>query len=222
MLNIKKKTAVIVGGGQIAYRKVVSLLQARACVTVISPEIDLQLEKLSATKQLVWKKKTFEPNDLDSALIVIAATNSKQVNAFVAASANKYQLVNVIDNQEIGNFHVPAKLTRGDLTINVATGGASPVLAKVIRDELADIYDESYKDYLTFLAIAREKINHSFLQQKVKLQLLKRITKESYRHSKEKQKGFLEMIDGLANKEKSTTRYDDSKLNGRSSSFEAF
>ncbi|MER2090818.1 MAG: NAD(P)-binding protein [Sporosarcina sp.] len=198
MLNLKNKEAVVVGGGQIAYRKIAGLLQSGACVTVISPVIQLKIEELLSDNRIAWRNKIFEPEDLDSAWIVIAATNNEKVNEFVALSAGNYQLVNVVDNQEISTFHVPAKLTRGDLTISVATGGASPTLAKVIRDELAAIYDESYEEYLEFLALARVKVKHSILNQKIKTKLLKEITNVSYRQSNEKQQAFLETIKGFA------------------------
>ncbi len=142
----------------------------------------------------------FEPNDLDSALVVIAATNNEMVNTFVASSAGKHQLVNIVDNPELSTFHVPAKLTRGDLTISVATGGASPTLAKSIRDELSEIYDDSYGDYLEFLTLSREKVKHSMLDQTIKTKLLKTITNDTYRQSINMQHAFLELIGGYQDK----------------------
>lgn len=200
MLNMKGKAVAMVGGGRIAYRKMVGLLRAGANVTVISPEINLNIEKLINENQIAWKKKLFEPGDLDFVWLVIAATNSKEVNEFIALSAGDHQLVNVINNHNKGNFHVPAKLTRGELTISVATGGASPILAKVIRDELAVIYDETYEDYLSFLAKSRKKMKLVTCSQKTKTHLLNIITDDTYRKSKSKQKDFLEMMEGLADK----------------------
>lgn len=200
MLNIEDKAVVIVGGGLVAYRKMVGLLQAGACVTVISPKIHLKIEKLFTENRIAWKNKLFEPSDLDSALIVIAATNSEMVNKFVASSAGKFQLVNIVDNPELSTFHVPAKLTRGDLTISVATGGASPTLSKNIRDELAVIYDEPYGDYLEFLTLSRAKVKDSMLDQTTKTKLLKAITHETYRQSNNMQNAFLEIIDGYKDK----------------------
>ena len=203
MMNLKGKNIVIVGGGQIAYRKLSGLQQTGALITVVSPVIHEEIEKILTINKITWKKKYFEPDDLDSAFIIIAATNDKKVNAEVALSARNHQLVNIVDNHEISNFHVPAKLKRGELTISVATGGASPILAKVIRNELATIYDESYEAYLEFLAISREKVKHLTLNQEIKRQLLKDITDSTYRRSKSKQKEFLEMIDGYVSKEES-------------------
>ncbi|MBO0586986.1 NAD(P)-dependent oxidoreductase [Sporosarcina sp. E16_8] len=200
MLNIEAKGAVVVGGGMIAHRKIVGLLQAGAYVTVISPMIHSEIEQLIAEKKITWKNKEFEPNDLDSALIIIAATNSETVNSFVASSSGTHQLVNIVDNPELSTFHVPAKLTRGDLTISVATGGASPILSKRIRDELAVIYEDSYGDYLEFLTLSRETLKYTTLEQAIKTKLLKVITNDTYRQSINMQNAFLELIGGYQNK----------------------
>jgi len=195
MMNMENKVAVVVGGGRVAYRKIVGLLRAGASITIISPVIHGKIKKLLATSQMTWKNKLFEPEDLRNALLVIAATNNKKVNEHVAASTESHQLVNIVDDQEKSDFHVPAKLTRGDLTIAVATDGASPILTTVIRDELAEIYDESYEDYLQFLAVSREQIKHLPLNQDLKRQMLKQITELTYRKSINKQKEFLEKIE---------------------------
>ena len=187
MLNIKNQEVVVVGGGTIAYRKIRGLLQAGANITVISPEIEERIETLRRERRIDWRKKEFESADITSALVVIAATNSNVVNELVAFATRKHQLVNVVDNPELSNFHVPAKLTRGDLTISVATGGASPTLAKVIRDELSSVYDDSYAEYLAFLAEVREKVRNSPLDRATKMQYLKEVTNVTYRHSIEAQ-----------------------------------
>ncbi len=200
MLKIEAEAVVVVGGGLIAYRKIVGLLQAGAYVTVVSPNVHSKIEQLFIENKIAWKNKLFEPHDLDSAMIVIAATNNEMVNTFVASSAGKHQLVNIVDNPEVSTFHVPAKLTRGDLTISVATGGASPTLSKSIRDELAVIFDDSYGDYLGFLTLSREKVKRSVLDQTTKSKLLKAITNETYRKSNNMQNAFLEIIDGYEDK----------------------
>lgn len=214
MLDINDKQAVVVGGGRIAYRKVIGLLQAGAKITIISPEIIKDIEALMISHQIIWRKKVFERTDLDFAFIVIAATDNAQVNKHVALSVAAHQLVNVVDNQVLSTFHVPAKLTRGDLMISVATDGASPTLAKVIRDELAEVYDESYENYLEFLSRARLKINHTALSLQTKKDLLKTITDEVYRKSTYIQQAFLEMIENEAgdfNEIRKVGRYADRK-----------
>src|SRR5690625_225960 len=91
-LKLTKKKAVVIGGGQIAYRKLISLLQAGAYITVISPSISKEIENLYDTHKIIWEKKRFEKDDLQDAFIVIAATNDQSVNADVAVSAHQHQL----------------------------------------------------------------------------------------------------------------------------------
>ncbi len=200
MLNMKNKAAVVVGGGTIAYRKTLGLLQAGADVTVISPVLHSKMEVLFLNDQIMWKNKVFEPRDLQLAIVVIAATNQPYVNELVASSAGNHQLVNVVDSRSLSDFHIPAKLERGHLTITVATNGASPTLARVIRDELVEKYDDSYKAYLDFLALARDQVKNASIDEQTKLRLLKVITDETYRQSHNMQQAFLEMIDDFEKK----------------------
>lgn len=195
MLKLQHKEAIVVGGGKIAFRKITSLLTSGARVTVISPDLHPSVAELHVEQRIAWVKKGFEPSDLTSTtLIVIAATHSKSVNELVARSALPNQLVNVVDDQALSTFHVPAKLVRGKLTIAVATDGASPALAQRIRDELADVYDESYEGYVNFLSLAREHIQQTVLDKTVNTRLLKELTNASYHRSIKKQTDFLERM----------------------------
>ncbi|HIS28334.1 MAG TPA: siroheme synthase, partial [Candidatus Avamphibacillus intestinigallinarum] len=105
MLQIENKQVAMIGGGSIAVRKVKRLLQSRAQVTVIAPDIDPELYRLYKANEIRWKKKMFEPIDLVGAFLIFAATNSRDVNEAVEYAAGPDQLVNVIDNKHGGNFH---------------------------------------------------------------------------------------------------------------------
>lgn len=194
MLNICNKDAVVIGGGKVAYRRIMSLLKAGANVTVISPYLNEPVKKLIDENKVHWFEKRFEADDLAFAMIVVAATNDKKVNEQVALLSSRHQLVNVVDNKEISNFHVPAKLTRGKLTIAVATEGASPTLAKKIRDEIALVYDESYGDYLEFLALAREEILGKKFDDVVKNKLLEELSNINHFKAPQKQNDFFERM----------------------------
>ncbi len=194
MLNIEGRIAVVVGGGRIAYRKIRSLLQSGAYVTVISPEISNPIEQLHIKGSINWEQKPFAAGDIHDAFVVIAATDNKQTNRQVASTAGPMQLLNIVDDPELSNFHVPATLRRGRLTIAVATVGASPILAKKIRDDLAEVYDEAYADYVDFLAKARTEIKKMQLLLEEQHVLLNEITKDIYLKSTEKQKQFLLLI----------------------------
>lgn len=191
MLNITGKSAVVVGGGKIAYRRTLGLLEAGAKVTVISPDIHEQLEDLCNKNQLFWNRKTFESDDVQDASIVVAATSDSIVNQFVADCAGPHTLLNIVDHPERSTFHVPAVFTRGDLTISVATGGASPILSRMICTELGEKYDNSYTTYLQFLGNVRRFIRQMNIDESTKKIYLQEITNESYRKSVEKQQSFL-------------------------------
>lgn len=197
MLNIKGRPAVVVGGGKIACRRTIGLLKAGAKVTVISPDIQEQMNDLWNENRVDWVQKKFEADDLHGAFIVIAATNSKEVNLSVAENAGVNQLVNIVDEPELSTFHVPATLTRGDLTISVATGGASPTLSRIIRSELEEKYDNSYVGYLDFLATVRRKLKQVSMDESMKIHYLIEITNESFQKSEEKQREFLEFLEGI-------------------------
>lgn len=201
MLNLHGKKALIVGGGKIAYRKAMGLLKAGAKITMISPDIYSEFHILLEKGQIRWEQKEFEESDLRDALIVIAATNKKSINRQIAQLVSDHQLINVVDDSGISNFHVPAKITRGKLTIAVGTEGASPILAKNIRDEIADVYDESYRDYLHFLEDARKLVYSKEKNTLMRTQLLKEIAERDYQNAGNQRKFFERMMSNNEGKE---------------------
>lgn len=137
-LKLQQQVCLLVGGGQIAYRKAVLLAKAGAMIDVIAPEIDPQLLEIVHTSQ-----GTYFPNkfDVDSPLqhyrLVIAATDDAQVNRQVFECCEaKNILVNSVDDPPHCRFMVPAIIDRSPLVVSVATNGKSPVLARQIRTQL--------------------------------------------------------------------------------------
>ncbi|GGE54605.1 NAD(P)-dependent oxidoreductase [Priestia taiwanensis] len=141
MLQLEGKRVVIVGGGKIGLRKAQGFAGTGAEVIVISPEI---VERFNELTFITWEKKYFEPEDIKEAHLIFAATDDKEVNRLVKACANDFQWVDVVSEQSESSFHVPAVVRRGKLTLTVSTSGASPVLAKEIKQQLAKQYDERY------------------------------------------------------------------------------
>ncbi|OIK08706.1 NAD(P)-dependent oxidoreductase [Bacillus sp. MUM 13] len=194
MINVSGKECVIIGGGEIAYRKVLPLVSEGAIVTVISPGLcDDMKELLSRGKIKVLHKEAVK-EDYYHAFLLVAATNSKILNEEILSNAQENQLVSSVSDHELGNFHIPASIHRGRLTIGISTSGASPHLAKKIKKDLLDRFDESYIEYTDFLWKARKKINQSELGHKEKSELLLRITDEEYRHSELNRKDFMELL----------------------------
>lgn len=155
LLNIEYKTVVIVGGGHVAAQKVASLLPAKAKIVIISPTLHETLVSLAESGQITWREKAFEPRDLDDASMIIAATNEASVNDAVQEAAQHWQLFNRADVQGTSDFITPATVRRGPLVLTVSTSGASPALARKIKKDLAQQFDDVYEDYVCFLQQAR-------------------------------------------------------------------
>lgn len=181
MLNVANQHVVVIGGGKVAERKIHGLLEAKAKITVVAPEVTAGIQQLAAAGALVWRQKTFSPDDLDEAWVVIAATNDRDVNKAVAKAAKPYQLINIADDPERSNFHVPAVVRRGRLTIAVSTGGASPTVAQQIRRRLEEMYDEEYERYVDFLYECRQWILQNVDDEQKRKKLFKTIAEESFR-----------------------------------------
>src|SRR3972149_7637970 len=168
-LDVKDKKCVIVGGGKVAYRKVCSLKEAGAEVVVVSPET---CPEIADKKDIALIKKDYDENILDGALLVIAATDNEAVNKKVSLDARKRNIiVNVVDHPELCSFIVPSTINRGDLCISISTGGASPAVAKSIREKLEDVFGSEYEEYLNLLtkmrSIAMSDIKNSAKRRKV-------------------------------------------------------
>jgi len=158
-LQINNRSCVVVGGGSVAERKVLALLAAGACVTVLSPEVTQKLTELSLEKKLIHVARSYIEGDVVGFFIVICATNNSNINKLVADEAHKAgALVNVADAPELGNFNVPSQIAHGDLLITISTGGKSPALAKRLGMELAQRYGPEYGTYLDLIAQARTKM----------------------------------------------------------------
>jgi len=168
-LDVKDKKCIIVGGGKVAYRKVCSLKEAGAEVVVVSPET---CPEIANEEGLTLVKKDYDESILDGALLVIAATDNDAVNKKAALDARKRNIiVNVVDRPELCSFIVPSTINRGDLCISISTGGASPAVAKSVREELEVVFGSEYEEYLNLLtkmrSIAMSDIKDSDKRRKV-------------------------------------------------------
>lgn len=144
-INIQDKKCVVVGGGEVALRRVRTLLQCGGRVTVVSPAIHPELVSLAEDGMIHLTNREYEPQDVEGAAIVIAATDAKEINCKVAREARKMgAFVNVVDDPEESDFIVPSHLKRGGLTIAVSTSGKSPALARKIRTKLEMDFGEEY------------------------------------------------------------------------------
>ncbi|MBB6284897.1 precorrin-2 dehydrogenase/sirohydrochlorin ferrochelatase family protein [Geobacillus subterraneus] len=194
ILQVRGRRAVVVGGGKVAARKIRGLLEAGADVVMIAPKAEPELQALAAAGTIGWCIKTFAPGDLDGAFLVIAATNDRGVNEAVAQAAAPSQLVNVVDDPERCDFHVPAVVRRGPLTIAVSTEGASPAVARRIRRELEEQYGEEYGPYLEFLQRARDIVLREVDDAEGRKRLFRALAADSFRQNGRWDEKFAQLL----------------------------
>lgn len=162
-MNVKGQNCVVIGGGKVASRKVFMLLRAGAAVTVISPDLCQDLNIRKNEGQISHIERPFADADLDGCKIVIAATNNEQVNSHVADLANAIGIpVNVVDAPELCSFIVPSIIDRNPVQIAISTGGASPVLARLLRSRLETFIPAAYGRLAKLVESYREKVKAKF------------------------------------------------------------
>lgn len=158
-LDVRNKVVIVVGGGDVAGRKVLNLIDAGALVTVIAPRLTGVLRQLLAADRLTHLSRNYADGDLTGAFLAIAATDDNAVNRAVAKEARmRCILADIVDTPELSSFTMPAAMSRGDLVITVSTGGKSPALAKKIREELEEYFGVEYEATLRLLGGIREKL----------------------------------------------------------------
>jgi precorrin-2 dehydrogenase/sirohydrochlorin ferrochelatase len=175
-LDLRERRCLVVGGGQVAERKTLSLLEAGADVMVVGPSLTPKLADLAASGKVLHAPALFDEAHLAGAYLVISATNDLTVNRAVAQLCRKKGiLVNVAAPPEESSFIVPSVVERGDLVIAVSTSGASPALSRSIRQELEKQYGPEYELLLTMLAAVRKKLQEEVGSEKLRQQVLEAI-----------------------------------------------
>lgn len=158
-IDIQNKHCVLIGGGNVAYRKALSLLKAGANITLISPEINDGVSRLVNDKSLKWFERRYESGDLEGATLVIVAVDDPSVGREVSEEATRLNvLINVADIPEQCTFTLSSCIERGDLLVTISTGGRCPAFSRHMRLKLEEIIDQAYGDLLNILGGAREKL----------------------------------------------------------------
>ena len=144
MMILAGKRVIVVGGGRVGMRKIMGLVESGARVVVISPELEQDLQSLAHQGQIDWVAETFDEALLDrypDVLLVFGTTDRREINVAIHKACVERRIpCNIADVPDLCTFIVPAVITQGDLMIAVSTGGASPALARRIREELEKSY----------------------------------------------------------------------------------
>jgi len=175
-LALENKKCVVIGAGLVAFRKAKRLLEYGAAVSIIGEEIVPQLRRLFEKRKVIFKNKRAVLKDLEGAFLVVAATDNRKLNAHVSAYCLKKNiLVNVVDSPKECNFILPSVLRRGSLTISVATDGASPALAKKIRQDIQQRFGFEYAVLLRLMRRIRPEALKKIKNPRIRNLLFKKI-----------------------------------------------
>jgi len=155
-LNISDKRCVVVGGGQVALRKVRAMLEHGANIDVISPDLCSELVQLTKRGEINVLNREYQIGDLKGAFVAIAATDNDEINRRIAEEAKRNAvLVNVVDEVKNSDFIVPSYLHRGEITIAISTAGKSPALARKIRTKLEKDFGDEYASLTRLISEVR-------------------------------------------------------------------
>jgi precorrin-2 dehydrogenase/sirohydrochlorin ferrochelatase len=160
-LNISGRQCAVIGGGHVAERKVRSLLEAGALVTVIAPELTAGLQKLSAAGCISWRPGAYRSGMLTPIhpLLVFCTADDEQANQLAAAEAEELgALVNAAAQPQLSDFQVPSRIQHDDFMLTVSTGGHSPAFSRLLRQQLEADYPESFGLFLERLSKIREEV----------------------------------------------------------------
>jgi siroheme synthase-like protein len=162
-IELQDRRVLVVGGGAVAERKVESLLEAGALVTLVSPDLTTQLMGHASANRITVRQRTFNASDIDGMSLVISATDDPAIQTEVASiAASKNILVNTVDKPELCTFIVPAILRRGEITIAISTSGKSPSLAAEIRKRLDAVVTQDMARTANLLGVVRNEVHARF------------------------------------------------------------
>ncbi len=158
-IKLEGRSCLVVGAGTIGEPKVSSLIEAGASVRVVALHATAAVTEWAEAGAITWEARAFKSTDLDGAFLVIAATNSRDLNAAIFHEARQRNILcNVVDDPEHCDFYYPALVRRGDFQIAISTNGQSPALAQRIRRELEIQFGPEYGEWLRELGQIRQQL----------------------------------------------------------------
>lgn len=161
LVNLTDKTLLIVGGGRVAYRKVLLFKKFTDNITIMAPEICSEMETEIKKRSLKYLNKCFENGDTLNFDIVIAATDNRDVNKMISLESKKYnKLVNVVDDPELCGFIVPSVICDENFLIAFSTFGKAPSLSRAFREEAEKNFDSSFNMIVEYLQLLRDNIKN--------------------------------------------------------------
>ena len=162
-INVRQNPFLVIGGGDIALRKINLLIKAQAKVDCLSPLFCEGITNLSQNGDVNLIQKRFESDDIKDYAIIIASTDDSSVNALISKSAKKARIpVNVVDSPELSSFIMPSIVDRSPVIIAVSSAGRAPVLARIIRAKLETVIPSAYGVLAEIAGEYRQKVKDRF------------------------------------------------------------
>jgi len=159
LLHLVDQRCVVVGGGEVATRKVEGLLACKARVTVVSPEVIARLRRSIEEGAVSWIDRPYDSESLRGARLVIGATNDEAVNRRIFEDCRALGIwCNIADRPECCDFILPSVIRRGDLIVAVSTSGKSPAFAKTLRRQLEEMFGSEYAVFLDLMGRIRKRL----------------------------------------------------------------
>jgi precorrin-2 dehydrogenase len=159
LLQLEGKSALVVGGGGVAQRKVEALLDCGAKISIVSRELTESLASMVDAGKINLLGDRFHERQLENAFVVIAATDDEDLNREISQKARERGLlINAVDQPEDCNFIVPSIVRKGDLIIAISTSGKSPALAKKVRKDLDRRFGPEYEQFLVLMGLLRTEV----------------------------------------------------------------
>jgi precorrin-2 dehydrogenase/sirohydrochlorin ferrochelatase len=172
-MKLEGRSCLVVGAGTVGEPKINSLVTAGASVRVVALHATAAVAEWAQAGAITWEARAFNSADLDGTFLVIAATNSSDVNAAIFHQARQRNILcNVVDDPEHCDFYYPAVVRRGDLQLAISTNGQSPALAQRIRWELEMQFGPEYGAWLEELGRARQQLYASKIDPEQRRRLL--------------------------------------------------
>lgn len=174
-IDIKNKKCIIVGGGNVAARKIEKLLPFEPDITVIAPKIS---DEIISFKGIKFINRKFIDEDINNAFFVISASDDKQLNAHIFKLCSEKNIpVNTVDGRDKCGFIFPAVVHKNDITVGISTSGKSPVFASYLRMKTENMIDDKCLETVEILGKFREKIKREISSETVRKKAFEKILK---------------------------------------------
>ena len=189
-LNLKGRYVLLFGGGSVALRKAKLFLKTGAVLTIVSKDFSESFQTFAKAHSLGLKRGYALGGSLRKFSLVVSATSDTGFNRKIYQKCLKENIfVNVVDNPQHSTFIVPSSLKRGPLEIAISTGGASPLLAKLIRKMLGRQFGSEYRNMVLWLQKERKKVKQMILEQKERRQHFQKLIETKFRSILERSEG---------------------------------